>query len=380
MPLYHPYPLSEAQYIWEKYQGQHGADFYHTYGPYETGQPEMVRELQPSQWNWRAWPDILVHGGDCTTMAPMAVETKVSLVEPAVMAGQPGHSNLLAYKNADGFWWLDIEQAFAGGPRVTWGAWLFNEVGTAPYLGEQNGGPWAQAEYQLGLAQAMNVGLAPYMDTRIAMNIYSHLTDEEKATLGTALLKQATQTNPFNPVPWHFLAKQMLDAKQGFDLVNTANANKDYLFPRKADTSVYPKPEKWSLHAYWSCLLEHLVKEAILKHPVPQDTELVKEMYPVLKARAGWSVQLMPYQVEAEGPEHVEAELTATVHKHLRLTEKDHPDEGKKQFEAELKAFLAVVDKKECRDFLACLRAMFPPSTADDLYLSVVADAQAHSQ
>ena len=34
MPLSKTWPLREADYIWEKYQGQHGGKSYHTYGPY----------------------------------------------------------------------------------------------------------------------------------------------------------------------------------------------------------------------------------------------------------------------------------------------------------------------------------------------------------
>ncbi len=62
MPLAHSIPLSEANYIWEAFQGQHGRDRYHTYGPYRAGIDYMVHALNPSKWFWDAWPDRIVHG------------------------------------------------------------------------------------------------------------------------------------------------------------------------------------------------------------------------------------------------------------------------------------------------------------------------------
>ncbi len=65
LPLAQTYPVREAKYIWEKYQGQHGPDNFHTYGPYRKGASVFLAELQPSPWHWHAWPDLIVHGGVC---------------------------------------------------------------------------------------------------------------------------------------------------------------------------------------------------------------------------------------------------------------------------------------------------------------------------
>jgi hypothetical protein len=70
MPLNRSLPIGEANYIWEKFQGQHGGQRYHTYGPYQHFDRVRPLELMPSTWHWNAWPDRIVHGGVCTTMAP----------------------------------------------------------------------------------------------------------------------------------------------------------------------------------------------------------------------------------------------------------------------------------------------------------------------
>ncbi|NQZ58408.1 MAG: hypothetical protein HRT88_13185 [Lentisphaeraceae bacterium] len=56
MPLTKTWPLDEARYIFEKFQGLHGKQRYQTAGPYAS--PKAVsKTLEPSKkWNWSAWP------------------------------------------------------------------------------------------------------------------------------------------------------------------------------------------------------------------------------------------------------------------------------------------------------------------------------------
>jgi hypothetical protein len=206
MPLAHSIPLDEAHYIWDKFNGVHGEERLHTYGPYKKEPAVIPLELEPSSWSWKAWPDLIVHGGVCTTMSVIAIDAQNSLCLPSVHAGQPHHANLISFRISDGKWYAAIEQAFAGGPEVTHAAWPFKEgAGVAPHLSKE---AEAGAEYHLGLALAMNVGLRQYIDTRIAVNLYQSLPDAEKQVIGVKLLTQAVQTNPFNPEPWYLLAEQ----------------------------------------------------------------------------------------------------------------------------------------------------------------------------
>jgi hypothetical protein len=206
MPLARCIPLDEAHYIWDKFNGLHGENRLHTYGPYKKEPAVIPLELQPSAWSWRAWPDLIVHGGVCVTMSIIAVEAQNSLCIPSVHAAQPHHANLISFRNDDGKWYAAIEQAFAGGPNVTHAAWPFKEgAGVAPHLLKAAD---AGAEYHLGLALGMNVGLRQYIDTRIAVNIYESLSPADKSAIGVKLLTQAVQTNPYNPQPWYLLVQQ----------------------------------------------------------------------------------------------------------------------------------------------------------------------------
>jgi len=198
MPLVHPVPLGETKYIWETFQGQHGADRFHTYGPFRDGSAEMPYELHPSPWYWDAWPDEIYHGGECVPISKATVDLYSSLGRPAVWAGQPGHANLISFKLANGAWAADVEQAFAGGPDVTYAQWFFEDDPRTAIRFRQLY-HWAGAEYHLGLAEGMNPGLPSYLNTRMAAAIYKILPAAEQQTIGANLLRDALDANPFNP-------------------------------------------------------------------------------------------------------------------------------------------------------------------------------------
>ena len=221
MPLAHPIPLSEADYIWEAFQGEHGPDRYHTYGPYRGDDDLMPDALRPSTWFWDAWPDRIVHGGMCVPISKGTVDLYSALCKPAMWAGQPGHANLISFQHVGGAWTAEIEQAFAGGPDVTTAQWYFDEdPGTQ--IRYRDLYYWAGAEYHLGLALGMNISVKSYMDTRIAANLFRTLPPHAKDTLGIRLLRSALTTNPFNPEIWYRLAEHTSDATQGLNLCAAA--------------------------------------------------------------------------------------------------------------------------------------------------------------
>jgi hypothetical protein len=393
MPLSHAYPLDEARYIFEKYQGRYGNDRYHTYGPFRGPVAERPYQLQPSTWHWAAWPDLIVHGGTCTTMAPMAVQTHVCLCEPAFMAGQPGHCNLLGYRRAGGVWYGVVEQAFAGGPDVTFSSWLFNEVGTAPGLSSQNHHAWARSEYALGLALGMNVGLREYTDTRIAVYLFRALSQAEQKTLGTSLLTHAIQTNPFNPAPWYLLAQQTADAQQGAVLVKKVLDAARHAKPdgeneaadHQANISLenfvevqHPKPVEHALRQYWNTLAENTARFSILNRPVPQDPATARTLYDLLKTVPGITpAQEMPYRICVEGKQAVAAGLYDHVQKHLRQRKGPNHKSDEKAFATELDAFLQTLDPTEKQPFLLSLKHLFPSDGATDPFLQAVDAAEA---
>jgi hypothetical protein len=268
MPLARSVPLDEATYVWEAFQGQHGPDRFHTYGPYRDDATAMPDELKPSKWFWDAWPDRMKHGGECVPLSKATVDFYSSIGKPAVWAGQPGHANLISFHFGHGAWKAEIEQAFAGGPDVTFGQWYFDEEpGTE--LRFRDLYYWAGAEYHLGLALAMNSGLQSYMDTRIAANIFSAMPPTEKPVLGVKLLHHALETNRFNPEIWYRLAKGTPDARTGLLLAEASMKHE----PGNAD--------------YWRMIEESVIKYAVCAHPVPERVEDVRSIYSFLQSVTG---------------------------------------------------------------------------------------------
>jgi hypothetical protein len=278
MPLSRPLQLDEANYIYEKFEGKHGPDRYHTYGPYRKWEAQLRAELEPSEWHWGAWPSRVDHGGVCVVMAGIAIDTHRALCQPAVPAGQPHHSNLISYHYDDGKWSAHIDQAFAGGPPVTHALWMFKDVieGPARLVKKSHAG----AEYHLGIAAAMDVGIRSYMDSRIAVHLYNALPVAEKQTIGAKLLTHATKLNPFNPEPWYLLADQTTSAMQGLALSRSIVARVP-----DADLSRIGKDKAKGKHGkgdnpsileiaqreYWGTVAKFVIHSSIERHGMPAD-------------------------------------------------------------------------------------------------------------
>jgi len=286
MPLSHPVPISEANYIWEAFQGKHGEDRYHTYGPYRDDDAEMPYELTPSRWHWDAWPDRIQHGGECVPISKGTVDLYSSLVKPAMWAGQPGHANLVSFQSVGGYWLAEVEQAFAGGPDVTFAQWYFDEE-PGSELRHRDLYYWAGAEYQLGLALAMDVGLDSYLDTRLATIIYKAMPDNETATLGVSLLRSAIQENPFNPEAWYRLAQATTDPSGSEQLVKAAMNLGNQASLGQLTTGQRPKKLADCLKQYTETLSQFLAHFALLDK-VPPDAEAQRrEVYQFLKSVPG---------------------------------------------------------------------------------------------
>jgi hypothetical protein len=289
MPMSHTVPLGEAQYIWEKYQGEHGPDRFHSYGPYREPPQVVPYELQPMPWSWGAWPSRIQAGGECVVMSGITVDLYSALGKPSIRAAQPHHSNLISFRDDRGQWYAVIEQAFAGGPPVTHAMWPFHESIGAPRMYGDAG-----SEYHLGLAQAMNVGLKSYLDTRIAVNLYHMLPASDQKTLGVNLLTQAIATNPFNAEAWYLLAQQTTNATQGLALAQAAKSRNPGGVNTDAAAGAKPSLVNWteteqarpveaSEAEYWRTLEQFLIRLSILNHPMPADETAARNIYNFLK-------------------------------------------------------------------------------------------------
>ena len=285
LPLAHAVPLSEADYIWEAFQGEHGDDRYHTYGPYRGDDDVMPDSLRPSRWFWDAWPDRIVHGGMCVPLSKGTVDLYSSLNKPAMWAGQAGHANLIVFQYVNKTWTAEIEQAFAGGPDVTFAQWYFDEdPGTQ--IRYRDLYFWSGAEYQLGVAVGMNLGVKSYMDTRLAANIFKTMPAEDKPTMGVKLLRSTLAVNPFNPEIWYRLAEHNPDPMLGLTLVQAAQQGKPGLL---ADAPTPP-----AMHGsggagdqYWRTVAQFITPYALLYHPTPHKVEEMRRVHNFLKTAPG---------------------------------------------------------------------------------------------
>jgi hypothetical protein len=287
MPLAHAIPLSEANYIWEAFQGEHGPDRYHTYGPYRGDDDVMPDSLRPSPWFWDAWPDRIVHGGMCVPISKGTVDLYSALGKPAMWAGQPGHANLISFQYVNGAWTAEVEQAFAGGPDVTSAQWYFDEdPGTEIHFRDLY--YWPGAEYHLGLALAMNVGLKSYMDTRLAANIFRSMPVEDQRTVGVKLLRSVLLANPFNPEIWYRLTGLIPDTVQAM-MVSQAAIKGDLGLLTDAPLNAAPEthPPLAASGQYWQTLSEFVTQYSVFFHDAPRKEEEMHRVYTFVKSAPG---------------------------------------------------------------------------------------------
>ncbi len=289
MPLAHPVPLREADYIWEAFQGKHGDDRYHVYGPFQGHDGVLVETLKPSKWYWDAWPDVIVHGGMCIPLSKATVELYSALGKPAMWAGQPGHANLISFQYVDGLWKAENEQAFAGGIDVTHGQWYFDEDPEVE-LRFRDHFPWAGAEYHVGLGLAMNVSLRSYLDTRLATHLFTILPVAEKQTLGVKLLRSTLLENPYNPALWYRLAQNATDFKQGVTLIEAVMAGNP---GRLSDPAMAYTGKKMIAPQYWQTLVQFVARYSLLAHSPPQQEADRRRVFRLLKSVPGLGVEEM---------------------------------------------------------------------------------------
>ncbi|MCW3054682.1 MAG: hypothetical protein JWN14_3852 [Chthonomonadales bacterium] len=285
MSLARGVPLREADYIWETYQGLHGEDRYHTYGPYHGDEEMMPDCLKPSSWFWDAFPDRIIHGGICGPLSKNTVELYSSLGKPALLAGQPGHGNLMVFQYVGGAWTADIEQDFAGGPLATCAQWYFDEEFDTQ-VNFRDLYTWSWSDYQFGLALAMNLGVKSYMDTRIAANINRAMPAADKPTVGVHLLRSALLSSPFNPEIWFRLAEQNPDPLLGIQLATAAVKRQPGLLG-SGSTSPEMQGRGSTSDGYWGTLAHFLTPYALLIHPTPTKVEEMRLVHEFLKTAPG---------------------------------------------------------------------------------------------
>lgn len=215
VPLSKTLPLREADYIWEKFQGKHGGKNLHVYGPYTHAHKSRGLEPNP-EWHLNAWPSRIKQGGLCGTCTSIASGTYTALGKPTFKAGQPGHSCIVFYRRTGKGYFSTGRAQSTSTPNATKTAWLFADATAWRNLNKAE----VYLEYHMGLAQAMNLGLDTYMDTRLAVHMYRQMSEAERAAHGQQLLRNAAKLNPYNVEPWYLLGEHHCDTLQDkIDLV-----------------------------------------------------------------------------------------------------------------------------------------------------------------
>ena len=170
---------------------------------------------------------------------------------------------------------------------------------------------WAGAEYHLGLALGMNVGLDSYVDTRFAVNLFRSLPPSRQATWGSHLLTNALQANPFNPEAWYLLAGLTPDAVRGLELAKTVRGHDpggelEVVAHPSLENFVeaeHPKPVETAMLQYWRTVEEYVTRYAVLRHSVPEDAATARTIYEFLKAVPGMTPEdLSPYAARSGEP------------------------------------------------------------------------------
>ena len=386
MPLVdYRYPIREADYLWNKFQGKTGGGRFHTYGPYRTTNVRLPYLLQPMPWHWRTVPSEIVVGGVCTVMSRLEVATRVCLCQPAMLAGQPGHQCLMVSSlDNNGTWNIVVHQA---GMRLeTWPPWFFKERVPHTRTIDKMGSVFVGVEYQLGLTCAINRGLSSYMDTRIAVNLYRAMPAAQQQAPGKHVLEDALRINPFNAEAWFYLAQATPDALSGFALVRAAyqGTSETLGHDEEIDTTVAlhesvrarletANPAK-AVADYWRILREHVRDDAITRRPIPADPTDARRVYDFLRQHGGAT---MPYRLRFEGKDAVCSSLQAQIRTHLAQRAAKQQKAGAKESDAELRGFVAGLSPEDARESLSKLKALFPGGAQGDPFFDALRTAAA---
>jgi hypothetical protein len=231
-------PLDELTYWWNYYKGKGEVPGYATYS-FDYTKPEI--RYADGDWHPDATPRILIDGGVCGRLSTMAEFAQRSIGTPAQGMGQPGHRAFMTYSYRNGKFYADqhhsvdtIAVSTVGwhlppiyGPitdaktKLT-GFYKMLPSNTDNYL-------LNNIRWHIGLCEAMNIGLASWEDSRMAMHILDMYTASSESWKNAndaqqeALLRSAMLLNIANTDVVFRLAgarkgnaSKILDLMQGF--------------------------------------------------------------------------------------------------------------------------------------------------------------------
>jgi hypothetical protein len=191
MPLAKGWPLREARDIWNRVENSGKLP---AYGKYRHKELVIEARLEPFPWHWQSWQGTYQAGGVCHEMSTIGLGTYMSVGVPTCKAGQPHHSCILVFHHSDKGYSVGTKQGVAG-PASTHSQWLFADPK-----------PERPEIYHMGVVLSMNVGLMPYLDSRMGVHLAEMLANRHEYGLAEAMLKSVARLNPYNTEVWAALS------------------------------------------------------------------------------------------------------------------------------------------------------------------------------
>lgn len=378
MPLTRTYPIREAEYIWNGFANHQR---YQAYGPYRRAVGRWPLIVEPSPWSYDSWPSQARIGGLCGTMSTISMGTHVALGVPVLKGSQPGHSCVVKYeRDGRGFYKVTIGQAVSG-PNATKCAWLFAD----PHAGGVSAKERTfkvDMSYHFGLAQAMNVGLREYMDTRIAVNVYRSLDPEQRTRYGRALLLSATEINPYNVELWNLLS--LTHAKDEVSVVDRAavlrrfnKTVRDSRFEMEpweerspdedlsdGDDNAAANNASMAGHvAAWATMVRPKLTRLVTSRPIPTDEATLRVVCDALRPTGGPAYIRYAMRLD-DGRADVVKMLQNRIRQHRSLRGKGKPQARlRTAFVIELKLALSAIDESNDKTaFIDAIAEAYPPN------------------
>lgn len=231
-------PLDESTYWWTMYKTKGSVPGYATYS-FDYTKPEI--RYADGNWHPDATPRILVDGGVCGRLSTMAEFAQRSIGTPAQGMGQPGHRAFMTYAYRNGKYYAEQHHSVDTIAVSTVGWYLPPIYG--PITDEKtkltgfhkmlpsNSDSYLRdnIRWHIGLCEAMNIGLASWEDSRMALHILDLYTSAEnewqnasiaqqEALLRTAMLRNTANTDVLFRLAGirKGNASKILDLMQGF--------------------------------------------------------------------------------------------------------------------------------------------------------------------
>jgi len=308
---------------------------------------QSARRLKPHPFTYRTIQMMLKDGGVCGTMGAVSARSHVILGIPACQAIQPGHCAMVAfrYDPKKKLYSCKGQQYATGGDEKTtpFARWYFGDTAKEyprrPGFGVPRN-PRKPMVYHQSIAWAVNYGIASFLDSTIAYDVYQLLGEAERKGAGGTLLTSGLAINPYN-----FLLTDAAQAAAG-------TPQEQIRFWRTFQTALKAASDKAGCPAdgLYSKTVKKKVFASIAKLPAPKGRQAAKEVYAFLQTeKCDAPAALVTYRLAIEGLPALLASTEADYKEHListRAKASSENDAACKMMAAAIKATAASIKDK----------------------------------